>query len=109
MPDKTFSLDLTTTAADVGGTPDAGKVWTVAMVQIANVDGANPVDVTVQWIDASASNKVTRLVRLATIEARQSLSPVIGSLTLEAGDKLQAFASAAGDAELTMTVIEEGA
>lgn len=96
---------LTTTAADIYTAPAGGAK--VTMCQVANVDGTNDVDVTVQWTDASASNAVTRLCFTATVAAKDSLSIPAGGLILESGDKIQALASAAGDAEITVCVIQE--
>ena len=76
------------------------------MIQVCNVDGANDVDVTVQWRDASASNATTRLAYLATVPARDAISIQAGGLILDQDDTIQALASATGDAEITICMIE---
>ena len=101
---KNARAALTTSAATVYTAPTGGAK--VTMIQVTNVDGVNPVDVTVQWLDSSASNVVTRLAYLATVAKKDALSIPAGGLILEEGDAIQALASAAGDAEITVCVIE---
>lgn len=95
---------LTTSAADIYTAPAGGAK--VTMIQVANIDGVNAVDVTVQWTDASAANAVTRLVYNAEVAAQDAVSIPAGGLILMSGDKIQALASAAGDAEITVCVVE---
>lgn len=94
---------LTTTAADIYTAPAEGAK--VTMIQVANVHATNDVDVTVQWTDSSASNAVTRLCLNATVASKDSLSIPAGGLILESGDKIQALASAATSAEITVCVL----
>lgn len=101
---KNARAALTTTAADVYTAPAGGAK--ITMIQVANVDSENDVDVTVQWTDASASNAVTRLAFNALCAAKDSIAVQAGGLVLESGDKIRALASAAGDAEITVCVIE---
>jgi hypothetical protein len=105
IPDV-IGVPLTTSAADLFTVP-AGTVRQILQVQVANVDGVNDVDVTVQWTDASNADAVTRLAYQITIAAKDARSMLAGSLALRAGDKLQALASADGDAELTVTYYDE--
>ena len=99
---------LTIAAADLFTVP-AGKVRHVMQVQACNVDGDNDVDVTLQWTDASNAEAVTRLAYQVTVSAKDARSLLAGALLLSAGDKLQALASADGDAELTVTFYDEDA
>lgn len=101
---KNARAALTTSAADIYTAITGGARFT--MIQVSNVDGVNPVDVTVQWTDASAANAVTRLCFNATVAAKDSLSIPAGGLMLEVGDKIQALASAASDAEITLCLYE---
>lgn len=101
---KNARAALTTSAADIYTAPAAGAK--ITMIQVANIDGVNAVDVTVQWTDASASNAVTRLCFNATAAAKDSLSVPAGGLLLEVGDKIQALASAVSDAEITVCALE---
>lgn len=106
-PDVTGAA-LTTSAADILTVP-ASTVRHILQVQAANVDGAADVDVTVQWTDASNADAVIRLAYQVTVAAKDARSMLAGSLVLSAGDKLQALASANGDAELTVTYYDEDA
>lgn len=99
---------LTTTAADIFTVP-AGQVAHIIGVVAANVDGTDPVDVTVQWTDASNADAVTRLVLGLTVAASDSRSCLASPIALAAGDKLQSLASADSDAEITVTYYTEDA
>jgi hypothetical protein len=107
IPDV-IGVPLTTVAADLFTVP-AGAVRQILQVQVANVDGADDVDVTVQWTDASNADAETRLAYQITVAAKDARSMLAGPLALRAGDKLQALASADGDAELTVTYYDEDA
>ena len=85
----------------------SGTTAIVLMAQAANVDGAASADVSAQWLDNSAADVATRLIDLLTIPVKTAVNVIGGPLTLEAGDQLQAKASAAGDIELTVVVREE--
>ncbi|MGQ9370352.1 hypothetical protein [Azospirillum sp. ST 5-10] len=101
---KNARAALGTSAADVYTAPAGGAK--VTMIQVANVDGTNAVNVTVQWTDASAGAAITRLCYQAEVKAKDSIAVQAGGLILESGDKIQALASAAGDAEITVCVLE---
>ena len=78
----------------------------VLNAQCANVDGAASVDVSAQWLDNSAADAATRLAELVAIPPKAALNLLSGPVFLEAGDAFQAKASAAGDAELTLAIVE---
>lgn len=94
---------LTTSMSDIYTAPAAGAK--VTMIQIANIDGANDVDVTVQWTSASNGGMATRLAFNATVKKKDALSIPAGGLLLLSGDKIQASASAGGDAEITVCAV----
>lgn len=82
---------------------------TVAIVigcQVANVDGVNAADISVVWTDDSAADAVTYLAKTVPVPPDAAFAPLAGKLVLEAGDQLQAVASAAGDLELSLSVLE---
>ena len=85
--------------------PSATKAL-VMNAQCANVNGSVPVDVSAQWLDNSAADAATRLVELVAIPTQAALNLLSGPVFLEAGDAFQAKASAAGDAELTLAIVE---
>lgn len=93
---------LTTTAADIYTAPSGGSK--ITMIQIANVAATADVDVTVQWVNTGSA--VTRLCFNATVGNKDSLSVPAGGLVLKAGEKIQALASAATSAEITVCAIE---
>ncbi len=74
--------------------------------QVANVDGVNAADLSLAWTDASAGDAVTHLCRTVPVPPDAAFSPISGRLVLEAGDRLEASASAAGDLELSLSVLE---
>jgi hypothetical protein len=81
---------------------------TVALVigsQIANVDTAANA-VSLQWLDSSAANAVTRLLNAMNIPTNISIIPVGKNLALEAGDAIQGQCSVASKSEITLTILE---
>jgi hypothetical protein len=94
-----------TTYATVYTCP-SGTTAIVLAAQAANVDGVASADVSAQWLDNSAADVATRLVELITVPANAAQNLLDGPVTLEAGDAFQAKASAAGDIELTLAVLE---
>ena len=101
-----MGVALTTAAADIFTVP-ANTVRHILQVQVANVDGANAVDVTLQWTDSSAADAVYRLAYQVAVAAKDARTMLAGPMALRAGDKLQGLASANGDAEVTVTFYDE--
>lgn len=95
---------LSASAADIYTCP-ASTTAIVLLAQVSNVT-ANSVTATVQWVDASASNAVTRLIYAVLILQADSLGCLDGKLILEAGDKIQALCNTASAIELTISVLE---
>ena len=102
---KNAYLDLTASLADVYTVP-ASTTAIVFTCQVANVDGTASVDVDVVWTDDSNADKVTYLAKTVSIPADASLNVLAGKVVLETGDKIRAKASAASDAELTLSIME---
>lgn len=96
---------LTTTYATVYTCPSATTAIVLA-AQAANVDGTNLADVSAQWLDNSAADVATRLVELVPVPTKAALNLLDGPIILEVGDAFQAKASAAGDIELTLAILE---
>ena len=109
MATNTVGLALTTSMQDIGSAVPSGKVRYYTMIHVANVDGTNDVDATVQWTDASNSNTAYKLVHNLTVAKKDARPAMVGALALAAGDKLQGQASADGDAVVTATYYEEDA
>lgn len=104
MTPKNSGIALSTVMADIYVAPASGAV--VRLAQVANIDGIVDVDVTVVWADASNGDAETALCFNATVGAGDALAVLAGPLALEAGDKIRALASAAGDAVITVSVLE---
>ena len=102
---KNAKLAMTTSLADVYTCPSATEAIILG-IQIANVDGSVAADATVAWTDSSDSDTATYLIKSATVEAGQAIPALTDKIVLEAGDKIQAQASAASDLVCTVAVLE---
>lgn len=103
---KLVAAHLVTGGTDVYTCP-ASTVAKITHLQVANVDGAADADVSISIIDTSASATVY-LAKTVTVPADASLKAFgdcVG-VWLEAGDKLNAVASADSDLDLVGSVIE---
>ncbi len=85
--------------------PSATTALVVA-AQFANIHATNIGQASLQWLDSSASNAATRLVPATPVDIQSALGGLVGPLTLEAGDALQAKADAASTLELSVSVAE---
>ena len=104
---KTQGSALTTSNADqlVCATDKLVKVNSII---VANVDGTNAADVSVNFVDSSSGNLVLHLAKVVSVPAKSTLI-VLGKdapIYLEEGDKIQAQASAAGDLEIVISYEE---
>ena len=77
-------------------------------ILVANIDGTNAADISVQWTDDSNADAAHKICHTIPVPADASLSllPDNMRLVLDAGDTLQAQASATGDLELTLALME---
>lgn len=100
---------LTTTSDDGVSqgiyTPGSGVTAIVIHCQVANVDGSNAADLNIDLHDTSASS-AKAIVSTLSVPADSAVNPIGGKLVLEAGDTLRAWASAAGDLEMTLGILE---
>lgn len=103
MSGKNFGAALGTSLTTVYTCP-ASTEARVTLIQICNVDGSNAADVTVQLDPASGTT--TKLCHQAEVPAQDAITVIAGGLILEAGDTIEAVASAPGDLHLTGSVIE---
>ena len=104
---KTQGSALTTSNADqlVCATDKLVKVNSII---VSNVDGSVTADVDVSFVDSSSGNLVLHLAKGVTVPTKSTLI-VLGKdapIYLEEGDKIQAFASAAGDLEIVISYEE---
>jgi|TARA_B100001094_G_C17961265_1_gene685544 hypothetical protein len=107
-----MAYDYKSVNADLGTTIDtsiyecpSAKTAVVLLCQIANIDGSNSVNVYVDYYDSS-NTQAKALAHELPVPADTSLNPIGGKLVLEAGDQLRAWASAASDAEIVVSVVE---
>lgn len=105
---KTIGAALTTTSADiVTNSAASGKVFKINAIYVANIDGANNVDVTVRFYDASVGGGTAfALANTITVPADATIDILSKSIYLEEGDKIQALASANSDAEIVVSYEE---
>ena len=71
--------------------------------QVANVDGTNAADLNIDHNDGSV---VAALVSTLSVPADSAVNPIGGKLVLETGDELRAWAGAASDLEMTLSILE---
>lgn len=97
---------LTISLADIYECP-ADHRAEIKFALVSNVDGTNDADLSMTVLDYSASVTVY-LSKTITVPADAALKPLgdLVGLTLEAGDKIQAAASADEDLDMVLSVIE---
>ena len=103
---KNASAHLTTSLADVYTCP-ASTVAVIKHAQVANVDGAAAADVSVALYDSSATATYyyAKTISVAADAGLKPLGDLVGAV-LEAGDKIQGQASADGDLDIILSVVE---
>jgi acyl-CoA hydrolase len=101
---KSAGLSLSTSMVTAYTCPP-GKT-AIVVGRVANIDGAADADVTVQWLDASASNAAFKLAHAVTVAKKDAA--IVFTQHLEAGDAIQAQASAVGDLDLSLNITENG-
>lgn len=96
---KTKGVALVTGGVDIlENTAASGKVFKVNALYVANIDGTNSADATVNFVDASPS--LTTAIASTTAVPPDSTLTVIAKdapIYLEEGDKLTGVASADSD------------
>lgn len=94
---KTAVLAVTTSAtAIVTNSANSNKVFKINALYIANVDGVNAADITV---DLFRSSTAYRIVNTVSVPADASLDVISKAIYLEEGDSLRLTASANSDLE----------
>lgn len=103
---KVRGAHLTTSLADVYECP-SGKAAKITHAQVANVDGSAAADVSVALYDSSASATYyyAKTISVAADAGLKPLGDLVGAV-LEAGDKIQGQASANGDLDIILSVVE---
>jgi len=105
----TIALSTTSQTTLVSNAASSGKVFKINMIQIANVDGTNAADVTVDMHSAaSGGGTAYSLVATVSVPADASLIALDKStaLYLEEDKSITATASAANDLEVIVSYEE---
>jgi hypothetical protein len=100
---QTVNVALGNVADAVVYTCPAATTAIVIHCQVANVDGTNAADLNIDMNDGST---VAALVSTLSVPADSAVNPIGGKLVLEAADELRAWAGAASDLELTLSLLE---
>ena len=108
---KTSTTSLTTTSATslVSNAASSGKVFKINMIQVANVDGTNACDVTVDLHSAAAGGGTAfSLVSTVSVPADSSLVALDKSTAvyLEEDTSITATAGTANDLEVIVSYEE---
>jgi len=108
---KTATVALSTTSATtlVSNAASSGKVFKINMIQVANVDGANACDVTVDVHSAAAGGGTAySLVATVSVPADASLVALDKNtaIYLEEDKSITATAGTAGDLEVVVSYEE---
>lgn len=106
---KSMNAALTTTSDDGVSnailTVASGKQYIVTLCQVANIDGTNAADLSMDFYDSSATS-AKALVSTVSVPADSSFNPIGGKLIMESGDIIRAWAGAADDLEIVISYIE---
>ena len=105
----TIALSTTSQTTLVSNAASSGKVFKINMIQVANVDGTDAADVTVDVHSAAAGGGTAySLVSTASVPADASLIAVDKNtaLYLEEDKSITATASAANDLEVIVSYEE---
>ena len=100
---QTVNTALADSADAVVYTCPADTTAIVIHCQVANVDGTNAADLNIDMNDGSV---VAALVSTLSVPADTAVNPIGGKLVLEDGDELRAWAGAASDLEMTLSILE---
>jgi hypothetical protein len=100
---QTVNVALGNSADAVVYTCPAATTAIVIHCQVANVDGTNAADLNIDMNDGSV---VAALVSTLSVPADSAVNPIGGKLVLEAADELRAWAGAASDLEMTLSILE---
>ena len=85
----------------------AATTAVVLSAMASNIDGANAVTVSAQWLDSSAGSAATRLCDVVNIPVGAPALQIMESpQVLETGDVFQAKAGATSDVELSLSIVE---
>lgn len=102
------SVALTSTSiTDVYQAPNVANTDRAVVMSclVANVDGANPCDVTITITDSS-DVAIAKLASTISVPPDASLEVIVNRLVLKRGEKIRATAGTASDLEVTVSALE---
>jgi len=105
----TVALSSTSATVLVSNAASSGKVFKINMIQVANVDGTNAADITVDMHSAAAGGGTAySLAATVTVPAKASIVIIDKntSVYLEEARSITATASAANDLEVVISYEE---
>ena len=102
---KSINADLGTTADTAIYTCQPNTTAIVILCQVANVDGSDSADLYMDYYDSSATS-AKAIAHTVAVPGDTAINPIGGKLVLEASDELRAWASAASDLEIVVSILE---
>jgi len=96
--------DVGTSSTAIYTTP-AGTEAIVRSLYIANVDGSNSADITVEIVDDGGSPDA-KIASAITVPAKSTFQAIDVPIFLNAGDAVKLLASATGDLEAVISVVQ---
>jgi hypothetical protein len=96
---KTARYAVTATIGTALAAPGTGKTFKINSIFCANVDGANPADISVSIYDGSTDRYLAKTIAVPA-DATQIISTKETYFYLEEGDSIRAVANEASDLEL---------
>ena len=98
---------LVTSSADTNLlTAGSGETLVIIHCQVANVDGTNAADLYIDMVDDESSDVTAALAHTISVPADTAINPIGGKLVLETGDKINIWAGAASDLEVTISYLK---
>ena len=98
---RTARYAVTDSLATALAAPGTGKTFKINSIFCANVDGANPADISVSIYDGSTDRYLAKTITVPA-DATQIISTKETYFYLEEVDSIRAVANAAGDLELVI-------
>jgi hypothetical protein len=97
----------TTSITDVYQAPNVASTDRAVVLSclVANVDGVNAAGITID-ITNSSNAAIAKIANTITVPADASVELIANKVVLKQGEKLRATASAGGDLEVTVSVLE---
>ena len=99
------ALGTTLTTSLLANSASSGKVFKINTIIVANVDGANAADATIEYYDGSTGYKLANTIAVPADSTLIVLSKDT-AIYLQEGESIRGGASAAGDLECVISYEE---